>query len=674
MREVAKACYTGNFRQVESSLPEVLIPGRKANYRCCVYMERAIMAERIKIIRGGEPEDFNIIDVISIACDQCPMGGYTVTESCRSCIGHACKQACPKGAISIDAHHHAHIDKEKCVNCGLCAKACPFGAIYNFRRPCQKACPVGAITMDENLSAKIDYSKCITCGNCTQKCPFGAISDKTFMTFVIDHIRNNILATKKRPIYAIVAPSIVAQFPRFKIEQIYEGIINLGFTNICEAALGADIVAMQETKELIAKKVLTSSCCPAFVDYILKFHPELKDKVSEALSPMAETAKQIKKLHPNALTVFIGPCTCKKMERCKPNIRPYVDYVLTFVELRAMFAARDIDLNEYKGISMDDASGYARNFARSGGVNDAVSRAIRELDIKNFKLTSLSCNGMRDCIKALENLSTGVSPYNYIEGMACEGGCVCGPGSLNQSPAVGKAYVQNHARMAGHKTILESAKRYDPSLKDVQIKIEKIIPKVTVSTQPVSYSNFGKPSIPFEEYRKSVMKRDKSMSASSIFAKSLEQQSKNKNKETTKMPIEPANKTETTQGTTDTTKPTSVTPTPVAVNTPTSTTAPTPAAKPAPAPTPTAAPAPAPTPAPAPVAKPAPAPAPAPASKPTPVSSTNATTPSAASATTNNPSLDKPVSPDATINNLHPENQEKESKEEEKEPPLPPLK
>ncbi|MCQ2957084.1 MAG: 4Fe-4S binding protein [Mycoplasmoidaceae bacterium] len=140
------------------------------------------------------------------------MGGYTVTESCRSCIGHACKQACPKNAISIDASHRAHIDKDKCVNCGLCAKACPFGAIYNFRRPCQKACPVGAITMDENLSAKIDYTKCIACGACTQKCPFGAIAAKTFMTFVIDHIRNNILATKKRPIFAIVAPSIAAQF------------------------------------------------------------------------------------------------------------------------------------------------------------------------------------------------------------------------------------------------------------------------------------------------------------------------------------------------------------------------------------------------------------------------------------------------------------------------------
>ncbi len=386
------------------------------------------------------------------------MGGYTVTESCRSCIGHACKQACPKGAISIDSTHRAHIDKEKCVNCGLCAKACPFGAIYNFRRPCQKACPTGAITMDENLSAKIDYSKCISCGNCTQKCPFGAITAKTFITFIIDHIRNNILATKKRPIYAMVAPSIAAQFPGIQINQIVEGITKLGFTNVVEAAVGADAVTDSEARELVEKKVLTSSCCPAFVSYINKFHPELKDKVSHNLSPMAQTGKLIKAKYPDALTVFIGPCAAKKDERSKPDVRPYVDYVLTFVELRAMFAARDVEIEKLKGIPLEGASPFGRAFARMGGLSEAVVQSLKEQGNKDFKLSSVACSGMRECIKALENLSSGDSKYNFIEGMACEGGCICGPDSLNHNVAVGKAFISSYARGAKNKTIADSVK------------------------------------------------------------------------------------------------------------------------------------------------------------------------------------------------------------------------
>ncbi len=386
------------------------------------------------------------------------MGGYTVTETCRGCIGHACKQACPKGAVSIDANHRAHIDKTKCVNCGLCSKACPFGAIYNFRRPCQKACPVGAITMDENLSAKIDYNKCITCGQCTQKCPFGAIAAKTFITFVIDHIRNNILATKKRPIFAMLAPAVVAQFPGIKLEQIVESLKLLGFTDVVEVAIGADIVTRNEAKELVEKKLLTSSCCPAFISYIQKFQPELADKISHNPSPMGQTGKIIKEKYPDALTVFIGPCAAKKDERSRPEVRPYVDYVLTFGELRAMIAARDIDVSKLKGISLDQASPFGRNFARIGGLTDAVVQALKEMDIKDFKLSAHACNGMKECIKALDELASGTSKYNFIEGMCCEGGCVCGPESLNHNLAVGRTFVQAHARTAKNKTIGDSIK------------------------------------------------------------------------------------------------------------------------------------------------------------------------------------------------------------------------
>ncbi|MCQ2747735.1 MAG: monomeric [FeFe] hydrogenase [Mycoplasmoidaceae bacterium] len=384
------------------------------------------------------------------------MGGYTVTESCRGCIGHACKQACPKGAISIDNKHRASIDKSKCVNCGLCAKACPFGAIYNFRRPCQKACPVGAIAMDENLSAKIDYSKCIVCGSCTQKCPFGAIAAKTFITFVIEHLRKNILAEKKRPIYAMLAPSIVAQFPGISLAQIVEALKLLGFTDVVEVAVGADFVTRNETRELVEKKILTSSCCPAFIFYIKKFKPELADKISHNPSPMGQIGKMVKQQSPDALTVFIGPCNAKKDERSKPEVRPFVDYVLTFAELRAMFAARDIDLTQLKGVFLDHASPFGRGFARTGGLTDAVIQALKEMDINDFKVSVYACDGIRECIKALDDLASGKSPYNFIEGMSCVGGCVCGPESLTHNPIVGKISVQNHGKTAKYQTIADS--------------------------------------------------------------------------------------------------------------------------------------------------------------------------------------------------------------------------
>ena len=173
---------------------------------------------------------------------------------------------------------------------------------------------------------------------------------------------------------------------------------------------------------------------------------------------METLCRTIKAKYPDALTVFIGPCAAKKDERSRPEVRPYVDYVLTFVELRAMFAARDIEIEKLKGIPMENASPFGRGFARMGGLSEAVVQALKEQGNKDFKLSSIACSGMRECIKALENLSAGESKYNFIEGMACEGGCICGPDSLNHNIAVGKAFMSSHARSSKIKTIADSIK------------------------------------------------------------------------------------------------------------------------------------------------------------------------------------------------------------------------
>ena len=126
----------------------------------------------------------------------------------------------------------------------------------------------------EENPAQIDNNKCINCGACSYACPFGAIMDKSF---ILDAIR--ILKDSNKGdgfnVYAVVAPSIASQFVYAKLGQVVTAIKKLGFYSVVEAALGADIVAYSESKELAEKGFLTSSCCPAFVDYVKKFYPKL---------------------------------------------------------------------------------------------------------------------------------------------------------------------------------------------------------------------------------------------------------------------------------------------------------------------------------------------------------------------------------------------------------------
>ena len=264
LREVSRQAWRGTLLENLLDIPKMIVPGHEPTMRCCVYKERAILAERVKLATVSGGEGAHIIEVIDIACDECPVGGYEVTNACRGCLAHRCEDVCRRGAISFDHNHVAHIEKSKCVECGACAKVCPFTAIVSRRRPCQNACRVKAISMDENKAAKIDYSKCISCGACVYQCPFGAITDRSFILNVIDLLKKNETEHNYR-IYAIVAPSISSQFTYAKLGQVVTGLRELGFHTVIEAALGADMVAQAESRELSERGFLTSSCCPAFV-------------------------------------------------------------------------------------------------------------------------------------------------------------------------------------------------------------------------------------------------------------------------------------------------------------------------------------------------------------------------------------------------------------------------
>ncbi len=450
LREVARQEWNGTLLDNVMDIPKTIVPGNIPTMRCCVYKERAILGERVKIAMGGDRDNPNIIEVIDIACDECPAAGYEVTASCRGCLAHRCEDVCKRGAISFDHNHVAHIDKSKCVECGQCAKVCPYSAIINHSRPCQVACKVKAISINDNNAAAIDNEKCVQCGACVYQCPFGAISDKSYILDVIRMIKDSD-GNQKHKVYALVAPSISSQFTYAKLGQVITGLKELGFYTVVEAALGADMVAYSESRELAEKGKLTSSCCPAFVQYVKSAFPQLLPYVSHNLSPMAALGKYIKDTTPNAKIVFIGPCTAKKAERQLDGVKDYVDAVLTFEELQALFDSRDMDIMTLEEGVLDNASYYGRIFARVGGLSDAVTQALDEQNI-DFDLKAVACDGIEECRMALLKMSKNVLDANFIEGMACMGGCIGGAGCLTHGPK-NKAQVDEYGREALEKTI-----------------------------------------------------------------------------------------------------------------------------------------------------------------------------------------------------------------------------
>ena len=456
LREVARHAYQGRLAESYLDIPKLLAPGPKSTMRCCVYKERAILAERVKMAMGGDKDNPNVVEVIGIACDECPVSGYQVGHDCRGCIAHRCMAACPVSAISLDENRHAHIDPQKCVGCGKCAAACPYSAIANHRRPCENACKVKAIHMGENNFAQIDGDQCIHCGACVYQCPFGAIQDKSFL---LDAIRLLQASEENRAykVYAIVAPSISSQFGSARLGQVITALKRLGFYSVVEVALGADMVAAREAKELAEKGFLTSSCCPAFVTYVEKQHAGLKPLVSHTLSPMAELAKFLKKTDPTAKAVFIGPCTAKKMECQRENVKPLVDCALTFEELQAWMDSRDFDLSILPEDVLDNASFFGRIFARSGGLTDAVKQALREQN-SDFVLNPAVCDGIEQCRLALLKKSKNALRENFIEGMACVGGCIGGAGCLTHG-AKDKGEVDRYGSQAYEKTIADALKQ-----------------------------------------------------------------------------------------------------------------------------------------------------------------------------------------------------------------------
>ena len=458
LKELAKKAWNDRLLEELMDIPQIIVPGKKPSMRCCVYKERAICAERVKIAMNLDHRSERVITPLEIACDECPMDGYIVTEACRGCLSHRCVDVCRKGAITYTHGRGAYIDKNLCVECGQCAKICPFSAIMSRKRPCQNACKLDAITTADDGCVNIDYDKCTGCGACVSACPFGAIVDKSYILSVIRMIKDKMEGSGEL-LCAVVAPAISSQFTYAKLGQVISGIRKLGFDMVVEAAQGADMVAQEESRELAERGFLISSCCPAFVQFVKNRYPGLAKHISSALSPMATIAKAVKEKYPGIKVVFIGPCTAKKEEIQLETVKPYVDSALTFEELQALFDSRDdIDINALEESAMDSmASYFGRIFARCGGLAAAVEEALKEQGITNFELKAISCDGMQECKEALHRKNHDRLDANFIEGMACVGGCIGGAGCLTHA-AQGRMLVEKYGQNAGDLTISDSAR------------------------------------------------------------------------------------------------------------------------------------------------------------------------------------------------------------------------
>ncbi|WMJ75993.1 MULTISPECIES: 4Fe-4S dicluster domain-containing protein [unclassified Sedimentibacter] len=430
LKEVIRSNKNGSLAKDILYIPEKIIPGPEAETRCCIYKERAIISDRIKNVIEDNKE--HVVNVIDLACDECPLYRFSVTEACRGCLAHHCRENCPAGAIEI-INKRAHINQDKCLECGRCAAVCPFEAISDVKRPCRTICKTGALSFDqETKKSVIDYSKCTNCGACVSRCPFGAIADKSHIMEIMKMLDESINNTKYK-VYCIVAPAVAAQYPETEIENVVTAIKKLGFYEVVEAAVGADMVADYETKllekELKHKKFITSSCCPAFVSYIKIKYPELKDNISTAVSPMIATSRLIRSKDPEARIVFVGPCVAKKAEINQDNLKGEIQYTMSFEELTAFLDAYGINPVECEASTLDNVSYYARIFARAGGVTESIKNTISVQGL-GFEFRPIICDGIEECDKALKMAKSGKLNGNFIEGMACRGGCVNGPVSM----------------------------------------------------------------------------------------------------------------------------------------------------------------------------------------------------------------------------------------------------
>ena len=467
--EVARMAYSGDYTDMED-IPFKIVPGQSPLHSESVFLERAIAGERVRLAMGLSLQPVQtrtlltegmdqaaiaeqyyeppLVNIIPYACHACPTRQYRVNELCQGCLASSCQRVCPKGAIKF-VNGKSRIDQKLCIKCGKCARSCPYNAITYLERPCQAACGMDAIGVDEYGKACIDYDRCVSCGQCLVSCPFGAIVDKSQIYQVIRSMLEG------NEVVAIVAPSFVGQFGKdVTVPKFLTAMKQLGFADVVEVAVGADICTIEEARDFMEKvpeeqRFMATSCCPSWRMMARRLFPAESGNISMTYTPMVYTARLVKRERPDCKVVFVGPCAAKKLEAMQDDIRTDVDFVLTYEELMGIFEARDIDFSQLSDSpDLDEGTRAGRGFAVAGGVAAAVEELIHK-EHPECQIKTQRADGLRECRKLLMLAKAGKLDGYLLEGMACPGGCVAGAGTVVSADTAAKKLSQHMAQATG---------------------------------------------------------------------------------------------------------------------------------------------------------------------------------------------------------------------------------
>ena len=450
-----KTFYTDNFEENSRLIPFDMRPkGCEVTYRCCVYKERAAIRNRTmaylgialendterepieayaRIAQNREKPDRNVLTVVESACQGCLPNAMYVTELCQGCVARPCFNSCRFSAISFE-NGRSSIDPNKCRQCGMCLKACPYQAIVRRIVPCENVCPVGAIAKGPSGYAKIDFDKCISCGKCVAFCPFGAVHEKSQIIDVLSRMKRGM------KVVAMISPASAGQFPG-TLEQLNTALRKIGFHDVVEVARGADVTTENEARDFLERMergdaFMTTSCCAAYNELVKKHLPELKPFVSDSRTPLYYTAEMVKEKYPDAVTVFFSPCVAKRKEASDND---NVDYILTFEEMGALMIAFNIQVGKCEETPFPERSSrQGRGFPVIGGVAESVRVALGK---RSSSLRPVVVAGLdKQSVKELRRYAKGeASPDgNLVEVMSCPGGCVSGNAVVNSMRAAVK--------------------------------------------------------------------------------------------------------------------------------------------------------------------------------------------------------------------------------------------
>lgn len=488
--EVAKMVEEQREADYVETIPYNIIRKNTPTYRDSIFHERAVVRERVRLALGLDVKEFGahapiiddvkpalvtrkvirepLVNIIKIGCERCPEKSYIVSDCCMGCIAHPCVPVCPTSAVSM-VEGKSHIDQSKCIKCGRCKQVCPYNAILYRERPCAAACGVNAIGSDGEGFADIDYKKCVSCGLCIVSCPFGAIGEKSEIAQVLLSIKSG------QRVFAEIAPSFVGQFgPKATPEGIMKALTLAGFAGVSEVAYGADIAILDESRkltDLVRKKrtdatpsFIGTSCCPSWVMAARRNYPNLAMNISDSFTPMVETARRIKKTDPEAKVVLVGPCVSKKTECFDPCVSEFVDFVITFEELAALFIAKNIDpvavssdKNEEGVSAASAASAAGRSYPIAGNVAAVILEQYRRDTKSEEEIPHASADTLKDCLSLLKKIDKKqIDPAPLLlEGMACPNGCIGGPGTLapfNRAIAEVRAFAKSAKKQSPEQT------------------------------------------------------------------------------------------------------------------------------------------------------------------------------------------------------------------------------